>query len=125
MLSELIHVGDYFHCIGNCYIIYQLYNCGKIVDEYFSAHDIFDFDAVTSYSVSGDVGAVCSAFGKNENAHRLESILKEEYEYEHKRHRDLVRTLGLPDFAVCSGYTTIRAGEMPSGVQAHEFARTL
>ena len=105
-------------------LIYQLYECGRIIDEYFSVHDLFYFDVVTSYHVSGDVRAVCTAFGKSEGSLRLESVLAGDYDFEHKRHYDLVRALGLPDFAVCAGFGSISAGAVPGGVKQCEIART-
>jgi hypothetical protein len=45
------------------------------------------------------------------------------YVFEHERHADLARLLGLPEIAVATGYGYVDAGELPEGLAEGDLRR--
>jgi len=43
------------------------------------------------------------------------------YAFAHERHADLVRALGMPEFAVLQAYASFERGEIPDGFSAQDF----
>jgi hypothetical protein len=107
---------------------YQLYENGKVTDEYDSAPSYFDSDAETIAPPSGgDAQRLCAAFGGGDEE-EVESILRKEsgegYVFAFERHADLVGVLGIPDFGVGFGYKSFDAGGCPEGINPRELLRT-
>jgi len=100
---------------------YQLYLSGKLADQYDSSPGYFDASAKPSAPAGGDAQKLCSAFGAG-SAAEVESILRKSsfdeggYTFAVERHADLVRSLGIPDFGVGTGFRSITDGELPEGL---------
>ena len=105
---------------------YALYQAGRLDHEYDSNPN---YDSGPPAPPKGGNGAaLASAFGVPERAAELERVLRvpsgqEGYLFEHKRHAELVRLLGLPDIAVASGYGYIEGGELPEGLEESDLRR--
>ena len=120
VLAVLNHDDDIFW--------YQLYLSGKLADEYDSSPGYFDASAEPSAPSGGDAQKLCTAFGAASVA-EVESILRkssfddEGYTFAVERHADLVRSLGIPDFAVGAGFRSISDGELPEGLDEDSILR--
>ena len=107
---------------------YQLYEDGKLTDEYDSTPGYFDPSAEPSAPAGGDAERLCRAFGASDVA-AVEAVLRKSsfdadgYAFAHERHADLVRTLGLPEFAVLKAYASFERGEYPEGMSAQDMMR--
>lgn len=105
---------------------YQLYEDGKLTDEYDSTPGYFDPSAEPSAPAGGDAQRLCRAFGATDVA-AVEAILRKStfdddgYAFAHERHADLVRALGIPEFAVLQAYASFERGEIPDGFKAQDF----
>lgn len=101
---------------------YQLYLGGELADEYDSSPGYFDPSAEHSGPAGGDAEKLCAAFGASKLA-EVESILRKPaleaggYTFALDRHADLARALGIPSFAVGSGFRYISQGELPEGLE--------
>lgn len=104
----------------------QLCRDGRVVGDYVS-NPGYGQESVGAPE-GGDARELCEAFGAGDGAiDRVEVILREPgvgaddspsadgYVFETDRHGDLVRALGLPDWAVGTGYNYIQQGEPPDG----------
>jgi hypothetical protein len=105
---------------------YALYRAGRLDHEYDS--DPSYGSARSDPPKGGNAAALGAAFGMPERAAELERVLRvrsgpEGYLFEHERHAELVRLLGLPDIAVATGYRYIEAGELPDGVEESDLRR--
>ena len=94
---------------------YGLFDHGRLTDEYNSAPGYFD--GGDDPPAGGDARKLCAAFGRTGSEKALESILKKsDYVLAMERHVDLVKALGLPDFAVGCGFSYLEEGELPEGL---------
>ena len=104
---------------------YQLYEDGRLTDEYDSTPGYFDPSAEPSAPSGGDAERLCRAFGAVDVA-AVETVLRKSpfdgdgYAFAHERHADLVRALGLPEFAVLKAYASFERGEYPEGLSAQD-----
>jgi hypothetical protein len=109
---------------------YQLYENGKLTDEYDSTPGYFDPSAEPSAPAGGDAQRLCCAFGATDVAD-VEAILRKSsfdddgYVFAHERHADLVRALGIPEFAVLKAYASFGRGEIPDGFSAEDFVSSV
>jgi hypothetical protein len=100
---------------------YQLYESGKQIDEYDSSPGYFDPSAGPSAPAGGDAQRLCAAFGASDVA-AVERVLRKSsydddgYVFAFERHADLVRALGLPEFAVGTAYASFERDEFPEGL---------
>jgi hypothetical protein len=105
---------------------FQLYEDGKLTDEYDSTPGYFDPSAEPSAPVGGDAQRLCHAFARTDVA-TVEAVLRKStldsdgYAFAHERHGDLVRALGIPEFAVLQAYASFERGEIPDGFSAQDF----
>ena len=115
-LAVLIHDDDV--------LLYTLHENGTVVDEYASA-SLDDGDASPE---GGDAARLCRAFGGTDVAN-VETILRTDraggsaggYVFETERHEDLVKALGMPLFAVATGFNYLDEGELPEGATPGTF----
>jgi hypothetical protein len=109
VLAVLLHDSDI--------LWYQLYEDGKLLDQYNSMPGYWSGSA-NEPPHGGDAAKLCAAFGCKE-PDAVERILRatlKEYPDAIGRHADLVRVLGLPDFAVGYGFEGISKGYLPNGL---------
>jgi hypothetical protein len=105
---------------------YALYRAGRVDHEYDSNPN---YDSGPPAPPKGGNGAsLAAAFGVPERAAELERVLRvqsgsEGYVFEHERHAELLRLLGLPEIAVATGYGYIEAGELPEGLEESDLRR--
>lgn len=117
VLAVLDHDDDVF--------CYQLYENGELADEYDSTPGYFDPSAKPSPPAGGEAQRLCTAFGTGDVG-AVEAILRksffdhDRYAFAHERHADLVRALGLPEFAVLKAYASFERGEYPDGLSAKD-----
>jgi hypothetical protein len=107
---------------------YQLYVHGKLADEYDSTPGYFDSAAEPSPPRGGSAKLLCSTFGSTADS-EVEQILRSslddgDYVFAVERHADLVRALGLPQFAVGTAYHSFERDEYPEGLAATDVMRT-
>jgi hypothetical protein len=115
-LAVLIHDDDL--------LWYTLHENGRVVDEYASA----SLDEIDAPPAGGDAARLCRAFGATDVAN-VETILRTDraggsaggYVFETERHEDLVKALGLPLFAIATGFTYLDEGELPEGATPGTF----
>jgi hypothetical protein len=104
---------------------YQLYENGELTDEYDSTPGYFDSSAEPSPPAGGKAERLCAAFGASDVG-AVEAVLRKSsfdddgYVFAHERHADLVRALGLPEFAVLKAYASFERGEYPDGLTAKD-----
>jgi hypothetical protein len=103
---------------------YQLYENGELTDEYDSTPGYFDPSAEPSPPAGGDAQRLCTAFGASDVG-TVEAILRKSsfddgYAFAHERHADLVRALGVPEFAVLKAYASFERGEYPDGLSSKD-----
>jgi hypothetical protein len=109
---------------------YQLYEDGKLTDEYDSTPGYFDPSAEPSAPAGGDAERLCRVFGASDVG-AVEAILRKSsfdadgYAFAHERHADLVRVLGLPEFAVLKAYASFERGEYPEGLSAQDMMNSV
>jgi hypothetical protein len=97
---------------------YRLFDRGQCIDEYDSCSGEFDSVSVDTEPRSGDSAKLCAAFGSSARLD-VERILRrsnDDYTFAIDRHRDLVRALGLTEFAVASSYGSVSSGELPGAL---------
>lgn len=122
VLAVLNHDDDIFW--------YQLYQYGRLIDEYNSTPGYFDPDAEPSAPDGGDAGKLCAAFDAAGAVEEVESILRtsslsdEGYLFAVDRHSDMVKALRLPTCAVGTGYEYLEHGDMPQGLDPADLRRT-
>lgn len=109
-------------------LFYQLYDKGKLVDEYCSSPDNFEDTEEPSGPKGGNSEILTNLFGGG-NKSTIEKILRsnpfieDEYALATDRHADLVKDLGLPAWAVGYGYTYINEGEIPTGLTENQLKK--
>jgi len=106
---------------------YGFYRGGRLHHEY-DSNPSYDSGDPPEPPEGGDAGALAAAFGAGDQAARLEQVLRapsgeDDFVFEHERHAEIVRLLGLPDIAVASGYNYIAGGELPEGLAERELRR--
>jgi len=100
---------------------YQLCEGGKQTDQYDSSPGYFDPSAEPSAPAGGDAQRLCAAFNASDVA-AVERVLRNAsyddggYVFAFERHADLVRALGLPEFAVGTAYASFERDELPEGL---------
>jgi hypothetical protein len=118
LLAVLDHDDDIFW--------YQLYEAGKLSDEYNSTPNYWGTLGPAPLPPSGgDAARLCTAFHAGvaavvETILRRSSITKNNYVFARDRHQDLVRELGLPEFAVGGGYRGMVQGYYPQGLSRQD-----
>ncbi len=104
-------------------LMYQLFESGKMVDEYNSCPGYFSGDE--EERTGGDAEKLCEAFGRDDVRNQIADILTRDYTFELERHHALVALLGLPRCTVGSGFTYIMQGDAPlAGIDADTLAQT-
>ena len=104
---------------------YQLYEKGKLIDEYNSCPSYFDPVAEPSGPEGGDAEKLCNAFGGKDVA-AVEKILRNSsfdedgYVFAFMRHNALAAAAGLPMFSVGCGYGSIECDELPEGLEKEQ-----
>ncbi len=116
-LAALVHDGDLF--------LYWLYEAGRLVDEYDSAPAYFQTDAEPTPPKGGNPEALCEAFQAQRALSDLQAIferatktaLDDDWSEDHligdEIHDVIAQALGLPLFAVDTGYYSILNGSLP------------
>jgi hypothetical protein len=119
----IVHDDDVLGCF--------LYHDGQLTDWYDSCPSYFDFGSTKQPAgpAGGDAGKLCAAFGVDAQQ-EAESLLRKQhgeggYVFESKRHRDLVRTLGLPPFTVGTALASFDRGEFPDGLSEPQMLRAI
>ena len=116
-----------FHCpallvmnYGDTVLLYQLYVSGEQVDAYVSSpHD--ELDTGGEPAPEGKPDVLSTTFGMERRTASIERVLRRPthptkgYALAVNRHGELARALGLPQFAVGTGYRDIEVGELPHG----------
>jgi hypothetical protein len=105
---------------------YGLYRAGRLHHDY-DSNPGYDSGRRASPK-GGDAQGLAEAFGVPARAAELEQVLRapsgeDGYIFEHERHAELVRLLGLPDIAVATGYEYLEDGELPEGLEEGELRR--
>jgi len=121
------HLSTGLHCIVFAALVhdsdilwYQLYQEGRLSDQYNSTPDYWSAKSEPSEPEGGDAAQLCAAFNCSDVA-EVEIILRatsETYSDAMDRHADLVRALNLPDFAVGYGFESVMRGDLPKGLTA-------
>ena len=106
-------------------LVYELWDKGDRLDQYNSCPGYFDDAPEGDQPSGGDATILAKAFGVGD-AVPIESILRrggeEKYVFESERHQELIRALGIPDFAAGVGFTYAKAGDFPPSAQANTFS---
>lgn len=108
---------------------YDLYVNGSLSDRYDSSPGYFDADAEPAPPIGGDAQKLCTAFGATD-VETIESVLRRSsydddgYAFASERHADLVRALGLPQFAVGTAYSSLERNEYPEGLSPNDVVKT-
>lgn len=116
VLAALDHDDDMLWC--------GLFEGGRCTDEYNSAPSYFD--GGMDPPAGGNSRKLCAAFGAAGRESDVEKVLRagsDEYVFAHERHADLVRALGLPDFAVNCGFAYIEEDELPEGLSPDQLLK--
>ena len=106
-------------------LYYRLYKSGEVIDNYDSCPNYFEGSSVPPEG--GNAEVLCGAFEVPEARNQVDDILRyftlaEEnesagrYVWEIDRHRELAEALGIPSFAVGSGYAYLTQEEWPVGL---------
>jgi len=103
---------------------YQLYEDGNLTDKYDSAPGYFDSSELLA-PAGGDAELLCAAFGSSdvaavERVLRRQSFVDGGYVFAFERHADLVRALGLPEYAVGTAYASFGYEEYPEGLSGED-----
>ena len=103
---------------------YELYDAGKMIDEYSSSPDYFEGGEDMAGPTGGNAAVLCKALG-SANADAVEKVLRADtYAFALERHADLCQALGISELAVCGGYTYISEGELPGDLSEEDLVRT-
>ena len=106
-LAALVHDDDLFW--------YGLFETGSLVDEYTSRPGFYN-DKPDTPPEGGNSSRLCAAFDVRGREAKVDAVLSAgpaHYTFEHERHADLVKAIGLPEAAVASGFNYIEDGEPP------------
>jgi hypothetical protein len=116
-LAALVHDSDIF--------AYWLFEAGSLTDEFNSVPGYFDPHAQPSPPSGGNAKVLCSAFGIDDAADRVNHVfqvveagnLSDDWSgdrlFGEDIHRDLAAALEMPPFAAGVGYDGIEVGEIP------------
>jgi hypothetical protein len=120
VLAVLNHDDDVFW--------YQLYNAGKLLDEYDSFPGFSDGDDTNTNPRGGNAKALCEAFGsinheQVERVLRKSSLDEDGYTFAVERHDELAQALDLPSYGVGAGFNYIEEGELPDGLDESDLLR--
>src|ERR1051326_9145165 len=108
---------------------YQLHAKGRLTDQYDSSPGYFDPEAEPSAPKGGNAAILCAAFSASRVA-EVERILRKSsydddgYTFALERHADLVRAVGIPDFAVGGSYSYLEDAELPEGLAKDDLLST-
>ena len=102
---------------------YQLFQNGKVVDEYDSMPGYFDEDSDHSGALGGDAAKLAAAFGVEDELGIARILKSDKYAFAVERHGALCEALGLPEFAAGCGYRYISEGELPDGLDENDLLR--
>jgi hypothetical protein len=126
---------------------FQLYDNGKLADEYDSAPDYFDEgdededddeeeseddededsdedETEEDLPKGGNAKRLCSAFGAD-NPSEIEDILRSiAYTFAIERHQALVEALNIPEYAVGLSYSNAINGDLPADLDEADLLRT-
>ena len=107
---------------------YHLYEDGQLTDEYNSSPNYFEASEEPSAPTGGNAQRLCAAFGAADVA-AVERVLRKSafeeggYVFAFQRHGDLVRLLGIPEFAVGTSYASFDSDEYPEGLSSDDLLR--
>ena len=99
---------------------YQLYQNGKLSDEYDSTPGYWSSAEVLA-PTGGNAKQICATFNYADAA-QIDHVLREEYVFAEDRHADLIRLLNLPSCALGYGFGAIANGHLPEGLSADDLA---
>jgi len=110
---------------------YQLYSAGKLLDQYNSCPDYFDYmgEGEMAGPKGGNARVLCEAFGC-EHVDYVEQILRKPglhadgYPFAFQRHADLLEALDLPSFAAGTSFESFRHQGSIEGLPTGEIVRT-
>ena len=110
---------------------YQLYSAGKLLDQYNSCPDYFDYmgEGEMARPRGGNARVLCEAFGC-EHVDYVEQILRKPglhadgYPFAFQRHADLLEALDLPSFAAGTSFESFRHQGNIDGLPPGEILRT-
>lgn len=105
--------------------MYWLFEHGELIDEYNSSPEYFE--GIISVPSGRDEKKLCQAFNAINKEREVHDILycqkdigvgspPSGYVFETERHLHLCRVMGLPDYAVGTGYKYLIEGEIPEGL---------
>ena len=117
VLAVLDHDDDMLWC--------GLFESGRCTDQYNSAPGYFK--GRMDPPIGGDSRKLCAVFGRGGQEAELEKVLRADsktYVFAYERHAEIVRVLGLPDYAVACGFRYIEQGELPEGLTQGELLKT-
>ncbi len=127
-LASIVHDGDVYY--------YKLYEAGELFDEYDSAPDYFDPQAVEPVRPSGgDARKLCEVLGRMEVTEEVAEVLgtatvpdgewnPDDLLPGEDLHQELAALLGMPPFAAGVGYYVVENGELPEGLDRSALVRT-
>lgn len=100
---------------------YRLMEAGKVIDEYNSEPDYFDFAAKhvpPRGPQGGDAERLCAVLKRTDAREQVDHILhKQDAKLQAPdRHRELSEALGMPAFSVGFDYGALQSGELPEGL---------
>ena len=110
---------------------YQLSSAGKLLDQYNSCPDYFDYmgEGEMAGPKGGNARVLCGAFGC-EHVDYVEQILRKTsfgkggYAFAFQRHADLLEALNLPSFAAGTSFESFRHQGSIEGLPPGEILRT-
>lgn len=118
-------------------LIYQLFRNGRKTDEYNSCPDYFDDGGGQASPSGGQAGVLCQAFESEAIAEVAEILnhsgaLEDDhggedgprYVFAVERHGELVRALGISEYAVGFGYRYVSQDELPAGLAVADLTST-
>jgi hypothetical protein len=85
-------------------LLYKLFDAGEETDAYNSCPDYFETDHIGTDPQGGNAAGLCAIFGCSAATEKVESVLRKPYVFQVDRHDELVRLLGLPQYAVGVGF---------------------
>lgn len=108
---------------------YKLIDKGRLIDEYNSEPDYFDFSGTHNPPrgpEGGNAGLLCGSFGRQAAQATVHSILKNEQLRSRapERHRQLAEALGMPGFSVGFDYEALQVDELPEGLNKSDLVFT-
>ncbi|MDB6058933.1 MAG: hypothetical protein JWO95_2777 [Verrucomicrobiales bacterium] len=102
---------------------YQLFENGKVTDEYDSMPGYFDEDSDHSGALGGDAKKLSTAFAVKDEVGIARILKSDKYAAAVERHAALCEALNLPEFAAGCGYRDIDSGELPDGLDETDLVK--